>query len=229
MLKKTTRLTLVDQVIVQLEAMIESGDWTVGEKIPPEPELIAKLQVSRNTLREGIKALCHAGVLVTRQGDGTYVSSRSALGAALQRRAQQSGLLETLEVRQALEREAARLSAVRRTDEDIARIRHYQQLCREYARSGDIERYVETDLCLHQSIVEATGNAMLVELYSHMTDAVRESIMLSPHRKTSSFLHADKHQLLIEAIIEGDEEKAGQAVLQDIAELKQAWEEEESS
>ncbi|MBW7458333.1 GntR family transcriptional regulator, partial [Paenibacillus sepulcri] len=79
MLQQPTRLTLVEQVARQIEAMIESGDWAVGTRIPAEPELMTQLQVSRNTLREAIRALIHAGLLKTRQGDGTYVSSSSAL------------------------------------------------------------------------------------------------------------------------------------------------------
>ncbi|WP_159884559.1 FadR/GntR family transcriptional regulator [Paenibacillus puerhi] len=224
MLKKATRLTLVDQVILQIESMIESGAWVVGEKIPAEPELIAGLQVSRNTLREGVKALCHAGVLVTKQGDGTYVCSSSTLGAALQRRAQRSGLMETLEVRHALEQEAARLSAARRTGEDLARIRNYHQACSEYALSRDIAKYVETDLKLHQAIVESTGNHMLIELYGHMTEAIRESIRMTMHKQASEWLPKSRHEQLVKAIIEGDVEKAGLAVQRDIEELKQALE-----
>ena len=56
-----------------MERAIASGVWTVGEKIPPEPELMAHFGVSRNTLREAIQALIHGGVLQARQGDGTYI------------------------------------------------------------------------------------------------------------------------------------------------------------
>ena len=66
--------------------MIESGKWGVGMRIPAEPELMNELNVSRNTLREAIRALIHAGLLKTKQGDGTYVCSSSALGAVLKKR-----------------------------------------------------------------------------------------------------------------------------------------------
>lgn len=106
----------------QIENMIESGLWKVGEKIPAEPELMNKFDVSRNTLREAIQSLVHVGMLETRQGIGTIVKSNSNLGMALEKKIQKSDLLETLEVRLALEREAAQLAAERRDVEDLEQI-----------------------------------------------------------------------------------------------------------
>ncbi|CAG7653175.1 FadR/GntR family transcriptional regulator [Paenibacillus allorhizosphaerae] len=224
MLKKTTRHSLVDQVIIQIEALIERGQWPVGSKIPPEPELVAELNVSRNTLREGIKALCHAGVLCTKQGDGTYVRSNSTLGVAIQRRVLKSSLLDTLEVRYALEREAARLSADRRTEEDVQRIQGYQQECNALAEEGDMHRYVAADMKLHLAIVEASGNPMLMELYGHITEAIQESISMHLDKTFGRGLPENKHVLLVEAIIGKDAEAAAQAVRQHIDELKKAIE-----
>ncbi|WP_240420738.1 FadR/GntR family transcriptional regulator [Paenibacillus periandrae] len=227
MLQKTTRLTLVDQVIIQIEAMIESGVWPLGTKIPPEPDLVHDLNVSRNTLREGIKALCHAGVLMTKQGDGTYVSSNSTLGAAIQRRVQKSGLLDTLEVRNALEQEAAKLSAERRTDEDLAKIRFYQQECQSFSIQHDLERYVDADLKLHQTIVESTGNRMLIDLYEHITEVIQDSITVILMEQFSDNLPPDNHDQLVEAIFAQDPDAAAKHVQQFIKEIKQAVEREE--
>jgi DNA-binding FadR family transcriptional regulator len=227
LLQKTTRLTLVDQVIIQIETMIESGVWPLGTKIPPEPDLVHDLNVSRNTLREGIKALCHAGVLVTKQGDGTYVSSSSTLGAAIQRRVQKSGLLDTLEVRNALEQEAAKLSAERRTDEDLAKIRFYQQECQTLYNQHDLERYVDADMKLHQTIVESTGNRMLIDLYEHITEAIQDSITVILKKQVSDNLPLDKHDQLVEAIFAQDPDAAAKQVQQFIKEVRHFIEQED--
>jgi len=79
------RGSLCDEVIARLREQIASGAWPVGERIPPESELIGRLQVGRGTVREAIKALAHSGLLEVRQGDGTYVKSRSELAGALRR------------------------------------------------------------------------------------------------------------------------------------------------
>ncbi|OAB38253.1 GntR family transcriptional regulator [Paenibacillus macquariensis subsp. defensor] len=227
MLTKTTRLNLVDQVILQIESLIESGEWEVGKKIPAEPILVVELNVSRNTLREGIRALCHAGVLTTKQGDGTYVSSGSTLGVAIQRRIQQSSLLDTLEVRNALEQEAARLSAERRTEQDLEKIRFYQQECSTYTASRDMEGYVGADLKLHQTIVESTGNQMLIDLYAHITESIQESITIFLRKRFTEELPHDEHHQLVEAIAAQDAKEATANVQQFFDELKKVIKMEE--
>src|SRR5438445_2767270 len=110
---------LCDEVVAQFEALIASGEWPVGEKIPAEPELVAALGVGRNTVREAVRALAHSGVLEARQGDGTYVRAPSELPAVMRRRVAAAELRSVIEVRRAYETEAARLAATRRTSEDM--------------------------------------------------------------------------------------------------------------
>lgn len=85
-IQKANRFTLVGQVAEQMEQNIESGQLQVGEKIPTEPKLMEQFDVGRNTLREAIQSLVHAGLLETRQGIGTTVKSDSNLGVALERK-----------------------------------------------------------------------------------------------------------------------------------------------
>src|SRR3546814_20079193 len=100
-----------------MRSQINAGEWTPGMRIPTESQLSNSLGVGRNTVREAVRALVHTGVLEVRQGAGTFVlSSRDASG--LLQRLDQAALHDTSEVRRALEVEAARLTASRRTDED---------------------------------------------------------------------------------------------------------------
>src|ERR1700675_2243425 len=96
--------TLATQVAKQLEALICSGEWPIGCRIPPESELMTLLGVSRNTLREGLRSLVHVGMLESRVGDGTYVRAFSELEAPLMRRAQRAGPVDAVELRAILER-----------------------------------------------------------------------------------------------------------------------------
>jgi len=221
MLRKTTRLTLVEQVALQMEGLIESGAWAVGIRIPAEPELMAELSVSRNTLREAIRALTHAGLLQTRQGDGTYVCSSSVLGAVLHKRILRSDMLQTLEVRHALEREGALLAAQRITDEEAQELLLIQERCEAAAISGDIDGYVGEDIRLHQSIMNASGNDILIELYSHIAEALHDSIISLTRREIGDNFLA-MHRELIEAIVERNSERAVTAVHRYIAESKAA-------
>ncbi|NME97417.1 FadR family transcriptional regulator [Aneurinibacillus aneurinilyticus] len=214
-LRQATRLTLVDQVVAQMDELIQSGEWPVGKRIPAEPELVNQLGVSRNTVREAVRALVHTGLLETRQGDGTYVCSSSELGAALLRRLQRSTIVETLEVRYALEQEAARLAAARRTPEDIEALRECLASC---SAAKDVEAYIQADMKLHQAIVNSTHNRFLADLYEHMNEAIKVSIGSTVEYTVLSELHEDMqlhdkvHSDLVTAIIDGEPEASAGAV-----------------
>lgn len=209
-LQKTVRSSLVKQIVEQLAKRIEAGDWKLGERIPPEPELALQLGVSRNTLREAVQALTHNGMLEARQGDGTYVRSSSDFGAALQRRLQRSAVMEILEVRYGLEREVARLAAQRRTMEDLANIR--EKLEQAYQACKDPQAYTQADVAFHMAIAEATKNSVMIDLYKHMTESllysVNSTLDISGLMETQFQTHAE----LVEAIANQDSDAAEAAV-----------------
>lgn len=176
MLKKMNRVTLVEQVASQIEELIGKGHWAVGDKLPPEMELMEEFGVSRNTLREAIRALVHAGLLETKQGSGTVVCSTSSLGVALNRHFEKSSLIETLEVRLALEREAAQLAAKRRSEADVEELQECIDRCRDAAENKDLEAFISADITFHQMIIKAAKNQVLLNLYEHMTEAIYTSI-----------------------------------------------------
>src|SRR3712207_1697225 len=67
--------SLTDVGVQRIKAMIVDGELEPGSRLPVEHDLAAALGVSRGSLREGVRALAMMGVLETRQGDGTYVTS----------------------------------------------------------------------------------------------------------------------------------------------------------
>lgn len=176
MLEKTQRLSLVEQVVIQIEHLIESGQWQVGDQLPAEMHLMKEFDVSRNTLREAIRALVHAGLLETKQGSGTIVKSSSAFGVALHRKVKKSSIMETLEVRLALEREAAQLAATRRDDADLEAMTESIQLCEAASAKGDVQEFLRADIEFHKAMVKASHNKMLQELYDHITEPLQSSI-----------------------------------------------------
>src|ERR1700746_3166721 len=72
---------VTDEAIETIRELIASGEWGPGTRLPREADLAAQLGLSRNSLREAVRALSLARVLEVRQGDGTYVSSLEAGGA----------------------------------------------------------------------------------------------------------------------------------------------------
>ena len=219
-IERTNRISLVDQVVSQIEELIESGTWTVGTRLPPEMELMERFDVSRNTLREAIRALVHSGLLQTKQGSGTHVCSTSALGAAIERRLGKSDLQETLEVRHALEREAARLAASRRNEEDVRKLKLHLDNCRQAIDTRNQEAYAEADIQLHQAVAAAAHNRLLIELYEHMTDALHSSVRNLVELSFCTDVHQYIHEKLVEGIVAQNEEEAAEAVNEYMAYLK---------
>jgi len=207
-IQKANRKSLVEQVAEQIEQLIEQGEWTVGDKIPPEMELMEEFDVSRNTLREAIRALVHAGLLNTRQGKGTVVQSSSVLGAALKHRVKKSTMLETLEVRFALEDQAAQMAAEHRTEADLAQLKTCIQHCKHASENDDLEQFIQSDIDFHKTVVQASGNQLLIDLYEHMTEILYAFIHDLMGMDTSLPFEEELHLELLEAIQKQDKQQA---------------------
>ncbi len=106
-----------------MESLIREGEWPVGTRIPAEPELMRLFQVSHNTVREAVQGLIHAGLMVARPGDGTYVIAADRLDAALDNRLHHAEMARILEARLAIEKAIVALAARSRTEQDLAAMR----------------------------------------------------------------------------------------------------------
>ncbi|MCX4830585.1 FCD domain-containing protein [Streptomyces sp. NBC_00006] len=203
--------TLVQRTIGRIERSIESGEWAVGDRIPAEGQLVEEFGVGRNTVREAVRALCHTGLLEARRGDGTYVRAASDLNAALQRRLRRAELKHILQVRLAIEREAAPAAAAHRGEADLARILSALLARHRAEESGDPAAYVEKDVEFHRAVVAASGNPLMTELYESIVESVRDSIASLRPSWTPELPGASAHDDLADAIARSDPEAAAKA------------------
>ena len=67
-------ISLYYQVETYIRTKIESGEWDSGQKLPTETELCKYFGVSRTTVRQAVNSMVEGGLLVRRQGSGTYVT-----------------------------------------------------------------------------------------------------------------------------------------------------------
>ncbi|MER8042634.1 GntR family transcriptional regulator [Streptomyces sp. NPDC094032] len=201
-LKAAGRVSLVDSVVEQLRTQLAEGEWAVGDRIPTEHELAELLGVGRNTVREAVRVLVHAGLLESRQGNGTFVRS-TADPAAVLRGVRHAGALDVLELRVALEAEAARLAAVRRDTHDLLRLRAALTTLRE---QGD--RAASADVAFHLAVVEATHNAAFREVYRFFSTQVHESLTEALGDHAMPPVDIDAHEALVAAIEAADPEAA---------------------
>lgn len=200
---EVNRKTLVEQVAIKIEALIEAGEWQIGEKLPPEMVLMKQFDVSRNTLREAIRALVHAGLLETKHGSGTIVRSTNAIDLVLKKYAKNASLLEILDVRVALEQKAAALAAENRTEKALAAIQKQLKICQVAIEVADTLAFIEADMAFHKAIVHASENQLLIHLYEPLTEMIYdfiENILARYEMHDESMLH----KALFKAIVNQD-------------------------
>src|SRR5215217_8041817 len=155
-------LSQTDVVVQSIKSMITRGELSAGARLPVEKDLAVALGVSRGSLREGVRALAIMGVLETRQGDGTYVTSLDselllapmAFMVDLQSPEHRHDLHA---VRRVLESEAASRAALRITDADLERARQILEDIREAAFADvvpDIGAVMSADVAFHRVIAK---------------------------------------------------------------------------
>lgn len=220
-INKPKRLSLVEQVTKEIETLIQQKYWKVGQKLPPEKSLMEQFDVSRNTLREAIRALVHVGLLTTKQGSGTIVTSASTFEAVLSEHIAQQNLLQVLEVRIALETEAAYLAAERRTKDDIHKMELYIEACQLAYDENDMERFLEADISFHQVIVEASDNSVLIDLYASLNDSLYYSIAQNISGFDTNKNEIEVHHQLFSAIEKQQAHKASDIVKDYLTRMKQ--------
>ena len=156
----------VETAMQGLRNKIASGELAAGQKCPPEAELSAQLGVSRSSLREAVRAMSALGVMESRHGSGTYISSLEPTVilqnfALLVDLLPLDGLLELFEIRRLMESHAAAAAAANATPESIVKLRTLVE--RMHATESPTE-YSELDSLFHEEICRASGNSTLSAL-----------------------------------------------------------------
>jgi len=201
------RTRLADQAAEILLERIRAGEWTVGAKLPAESALTTELGIGRSSLREAIRLLAARGVVESRHGSGVYVLATHP-AAALDDVVRTRDIISVVEARLAIETEAARLAARRRTAADVEVLQDALALRTASYRDGP--SLVDADIAVHRGIVAASHNDALLDIFDGLTPRVRDTMVDMLTRSPVSDVEADvdAHRLLVEAIVSGDEEEA---------------------
>ncbi len=161
--------TLTGQLTRTLAERIASGQYAVGTRLPSEAEMISEFGVSRTVVREAIANLRANGRVTTMQGVGAFVMQQDSSEGFQIDTAKLSAVQEmvaVLELRIALESEAAVLAAQRRTPEQLASMKAaLGEMGEAIARGEDA---VQADMRFHQSIAEAAGNPHFLKLFNYV-------------------------------------------------------------
>jgi DNA-binding FadR family transcriptional regulator len=159
---------LYRQIADQLRALIDSGEYAVGSRLPTERDLAEQLKVSRPTVREALIALEVEGRVRIRVGSGIYVCEPAALTSPLPSTSVIEGPFELLRAREFIESSIAEQAARVATAEDIAPIDASLEAMATVQHPG--EASMIHDRAFHVAVTGCLGNAVLVRVVGELFD-----------------------------------------------------------
>lgn len=219
------RQPVAEQVARQLLALVQAGSLTPGEKLPPERELAATLQVSRPSLREALRALSLLGVLRIRQGGGVYVSSLDpeALLAPLHFfiSLDAQNLEDLFEARLVIESEIARIAAEKITKDDLFRLKKCVDF--EADELHDEDKFIQSDVEFHKILKESVDNAFLQRFATSLHILGKASREITGHIPGVIEQSLKDHVAIVTAIEGRDGDAAAEAMKTHLLNVRKAY------
>lgn len=207
------------QIADQIRSSILAGEFSPGDKLPPERELAEMFGVSRPSVREALNILAAAGLVESYQGGGTVVKSlvETTTGPPLSEliKGEQERALDVIEVRKCMEGWTAYYAAQRALPEDLRKLEaiivEMEKNLEGFKPSQDL------DANFHIVIAQATHNIVWLHLMQSIFDAMKEfqqsvwrAVYLTDDDHRILFTH---HREVCEAICSRDPERARDAML----------------
>ncbi|MFG2136830.1 FadR/GntR family transcriptional regulator [Streptomyces sp. NPDC048650] len=204
-------MAVTDEAIEKIKGMIVSGALRPGDRLPKESELAAELGLSRNSLREAVRALSLIRILDVRQGDGTYVTSLDpqllleAMSFVVDFHRDDT-VLEFLAVRRILEPAATAMAAGRIAGHELDSL---EAQLDALGPEPSVEDLVAGDLEFHRTIVSGSGNSVLCSLLEGLSGpTTRARIWRGLTQKDAVARTLTEHRAIIGALRDRDAEAA---------------------
>ena len=219
--------SLTHQIVNELGLAVVQGKYTEDNPFPIEAELCEQFNVSRSVLREAVKMLTSKGLLRARPRQGTWVQPEEhwnlldpdVMRWMLARNFSLHLLSDFVEIRRAIEPEAAAMAARRATPDQLAAIR--LALSRmEVAERGQDDP-LASDIAFHVAILKASGNRFFARMRDMVESALIISFRISNRLKGGLRADVEEHRDILTAIEQKNPDAAHQASLVLIAKTEQ--------
>lgn len=224
-LKTIKKVSVKDQTLEQLKNYILSGVVQLGERLPSERALADALGVGRYSVREALKVLEAVGLVQSRVGEGTFLTTNTGasfgriLGLSL---ATWGGtIIEILDAREMIEAEAARAAAARATPAQLARIEYELETMRHAAQ---VREYLKADMNFHRRIGDASQNIIISQFVNNLIDLLEEALQETQSDSLPRQAEGGgSHQEIYEALAAGEAGAAGELMRSHIHFSAEVW------
>ena len=205
-----------DDIIRQIRSLLDSGDLQPGDKLPAERKLAEKFQVARSQVREAFKKLEFYNIIKTMPQSGSVISAieSTALNSLISDilKMDNCDFHSLVEARSIIEINAAKLCAIRRTEEDLKMIEsamnNYNKKIKECGSA------LEEDLYFHRTIAESSKNTVLKSMMMTITPDIMVNYAKFNVCKTNFEIPISEHRLLFEYIKNNNAEAASNIMSQ---------------
>ena len=173
-MKSTQKKNVVNDVFERLRQKLTDGNWTPGSRLPSEQELCNMLNVSRVSVRSAVQRLRDLGVVITRQGSGSYISEDFTPQSLNNRlhpvmNLSKEEFHDMMVFRQTVEFKCMELAVIHATTEDVLALE--QALNRMLVNKNDYKKYSEADFDFHLAIAKASQNKVFYNVMLSIKDS----------------------------------------------------------
>ena len=213
MLNPVKNTKVYEVIIEEIKDIVKKGELKSGEKLPSERELADKLEVSRTSVREALKALTMIGLIESKHGEGNFIKSNF-----------ENSLLEPLsivflligsknediiELRRIIEPEAAGIAAKNITKSEL---RDLKEIMEELNNSLDAEICAQLDKKFHYKIAQASGNHLISTIMFSISSLIEKYIDSSCIHNINKKVVKLQHEEIYKALESRDSKKASEYV-----------------
>lgn len=216
-------LNSTQQVVAHVRGLIERGELRPGDRLPPERDLATQIGVSRPTVSAAIRALAAMGVVVSKQGSGTYIPTGPPALVSEPLRFQTAlhhiSRDEIYRARQILEVGAAGLAAEHASGDDLATLA--DEVASMFATIDQPAVFLIHDVAFHRAIANASSNqviASLVDMVATLHYDTRDQAPQSSREELQDA--AEMHRRIYRAIRARDVDAARRLMLDH---LRRPW------
>jgi GntR family transcriptional repressor for pyruvate dehydrogenase complex len=193
----------------EIIALVASGTYTRGQRLPAERTLCLKFGVSRGTLRKALAKLAELRVVSVRPNSGIYVENPSPEGmprTLLPPEFESASLGDIIEARKAIELAAVDQACARLSKSDVQALESL--LGRMKANVDDLAQFLQADMEFHQQMVRASGNVVLVTAFLAIYEYHRFSSVFTSQHEGEEESACEYHKKLLAALERKDAPRA---------------------
>ena len=199
--------SLSDKLAQRIRGMIQKGDYSQGDRLPPIMEMAKRFGVGHPTIREALKKLETMGIVEIRHGSGVYVSrseevlvlaSPDYVGTVTKKL-----LLDLIDARMPLEMKSVAEAVKHGSPEDLLEMKRLLKTAGDNLDDDVVLN--ETNMGFHRQIALASGNTVLVQLLDVLRDLFTEEQRLILGIFGSRERDHREHLAILEALERRDE------------------------